>query len=301
MNKGKLTLKLAVVAAALAAAGCALSPVAEKQLTQARAAYRVAADDPQVQRYAQVELTSAANALADAERMAQEGKDSALVEHNAYLAEQRARTALGAAQAREAEASIAAAREERRRAMIEAREREAAAAREAAQRAEIARREAEARARVLEDEKLKLVEEKSAAAELATEVRRLVAEVPEVQAKQTERGWILTLGAEQLFDAGATLKPGAQRPLDNLAEFLRKHPERGIAIEGFTDSLGPKDASERLSERRAQALKFALVQRGIEPHLIDARGYGASFPVASNATETGRQQNRRVEIVLSPS
>jgi outer membrane protein OmpA-like peptidoglycan-associated protein len=285
----------------LALSGCAISPVAERQLAEARAAYRVAADDPNVQRYAQVELRSAANALEDAERMAHEGKESDLVAHNAYLAERRARTALGTAQAREAEASIAAAREERRRALIEAREREAVAAREAAQRAEIARREAEARARVLEDEKLKLVQEKTAAAELAAEVRQLVEAVPEVQAKQTERGWILTLGAEQLFDRGSTLRPEAQRPLDNLAEFLRRHPERGVAVEGFTDSLGPKDASQRLSERRAQALKFALVQRGVEPHRVDARGYGPSFPAASNATETGRQQNRRVEIVLSPS
>jgi outer membrane protein OmpA-like peptidoglycan-associated protein len=285
----------------LALAGCAISPVAERQLAEARAAYRVAAGDPNVQRYAQVELSSAANALQDAERMAHEGKDSDLVEHNAYLAEQRARTALAASQTREAEAGIAAAREERRRAMLEAREREALAAREAAQRAEIARREAEARARVLEDEKLKLVQERTAAAELAAEVRQLTQDVREVQAKQTERGWILTLGAEHLFDTGTTLKPQAQRPLDNLAEFLRRHPERGVAVEGFTDSLGQKDASERLSERRAEAVKFALVQRGIEPHRIDARGYGASFPVASNATETGRQQNRRVEIVLSPS
>jgi len=76
---------------------------------------------------------------------------------------------------------------------------------------------------------------------------------------------------------------------------------RDIAIEGFTDSIGSPDSNQRLSERRAQAVKDALTGRGIESRRIDARGFGPSFPVASNATETGRQLNRRVEIVINPS
>jgi outer membrane protein OmpA-like peptidoglycan-associated protein len=290
-----------ILLAAVLASGCALSPQANRQLDEARAAYRLAAADPDVKQRAPLELQSAENALTEAVRMAEEGKASELIEHNAYLAEQRARIAVRTAQARKAEADIAAAAEERRRMQVEARQREAAAARQETQRAEIARREAEARARVLEEEKLKVVREKTAAAELAAEVKRLEAELVEVQAKQTPRGWILTLGNDVLFETGATLKDGAERALDNLAEFLRKHPERHIAVEGFTDGMGPKDSSERLSERRAQAVKFALVQRGVEAHRIDARGYGPSFPVASNETETGRQLNRRVEIVIDPS
>jgi len=141
-----------------------------------------------------------------------------------------------------------------------------------------------------------------AATDLAAEVKRLETELADVRAKQTDRGWILTLKNELLFDSGgATLKSGAQRALDNVAQFLRKHPERDIAIEGFTDSIGSPDSNQRLSERRAQAVKDALTGRGIESRRIDARGYGPSFPVASNATETGRQLNRRVEIVINPS
>jgi len=287
-----------ILLAAVLASGCALSPQANRQLDEARAAYRLAAADPDVKQRAPLELQSAENALTEAVRMAEEGKASELIEHNAYLAEQRARIALRTAQARKAEADIAAAAEERRRLRLES---ETAIAREQARQAEMARQEAEARARVLEEEKLKVVREKTAAAELAAEVKRLEAELVNVQAKQTPRGWILTLGNEVLFDTGATLKDGADRALDNLAEFLRKHPERHIAIEGFTDGMGPKDASERLSERRAQAVKFALAQRGIEPHRIDARGYGPAFPIASNDSETGRQLNRRVEIVIDPS
>jgi outer membrane protein OmpA-like peptidoglycan-associated protein len=283
----KTPLKLSLLAAVLAAGGCAtLGPEAERQLEEARASYRFASDDPHVQRYAAAELASASTALREAERLAAEGGSPELVEHNAYLAERRSRTALGSAQIRQAEADIAVVREERRRTQLEAREREAAAAR-----AQLLARERE------EKEKVSV-----AATDLAAEVKRLETELADARAKQTDRGWILTLKNELLFDSGgATLKSGAQRALDNLAQFLRKHPERDIAIEGFTDSIGSPDSNQRLSERRAQAVKDALTGRGIESRRIDARGYGPSFPVASNATETGRQLNRRVEIVINPS
>ena len=283
----KTPLKLSLMAAVLAAGGCAtLSPEAERQLEEARASYRFASYDPHVQRYAAAELASASTALREAERPAAEGGSPELIEHNAYLAERRSRTALGSAQIRQAEADIAVTREERRRTQLEAREREAAAAR-----AQLLARERE------EKEKVSV-----AAADLAAEVKRLETELADARAKQTDRGWILTLKNELLFDSGgATLKPGAQRALDNLAQFLRKHPERDIAIEGFTDSIGSPDSNQRLSERRAQAVKDALTGRGLESWRIHARGYGPSFPVASNATETGRQLNRRVEIVINPS
>jgi outer membrane protein OmpA-like peptidoglycan-associated protein len=283
----KTPLKLSLMAAVLAAGGCAtLGPEAERQLEEARASYRFASDDPHVQRYAAAELASASTALREAERLAAEGGSPELVEHNAYLAERRSRTALGSAQIRQAEADIALAREERRRTQLEAREREAAAA----------------RAQLLARERVEKEKVSVAATALAAEVKRLETELADVRAKQTDRGWILTLKNELLFDSGgATLKSGAQRALDNLAQFLRKHPERDIAIEGFTDSIGSPDSNQRLSERRAQAVKDALTGRGIESRRIDARGYGPSFPVASNATETGRQLNRRVEIVINPS
>lgn len=288
--------------AALLASGCAtLSPETDRQLADARTVYAQAAASADVQRYAQLELKSAAGALQDAERMAKEDKDSTLIEHSAYLAEKRARTALSMAQLRQAETAVAEVRAERVRAQLLAREREAAMAREQAQRAQIARQEAEARTRALEQEKLKVVQEQSAAAGLTAEVRKLEAHYPGVQARQTPRGWVVTLSNDLLFDGGSGLKDGADRALDDIAQFLRKHPERGVAIEGFSDGSSEKDAAERLSRRRAEAVKFGLVQRGVEPHRIDARGYGSAFPVGSNDTELGRQQNRRVEVIISPS
>ena len=102
-----------------------------------------------------------------------------------------------------------------------------------------------------------------------------------------------------LFDVGqARLKPGGRRAIGNLARFMRQYPERRIAIEGFTDSSGSPQANQRLSERRAAAVRQALVQAGIEPGRIVARGLGEAYPVASNDNPGGRQLNRRVEILL---
>jgi outer membrane protein OmpA-like peptidoglycan-associated protein len=304
--------KLTVLASLLASACAGISPQANQQLEEARAAYRTAAADPAVQANAQAELKSAQDSLQIAERMAENGEPTELVEHNAYLAEQRSRIATRTADIRRSEASIAAAAEERRRVQLEVREREAVAAREQAQQAlqaqlqvqqaEMARKEAESRAAILENERLEKERHSSAQAGLGAEVKRLESELADLRAKETNRGWVLTLKNELLFDpGGATLKPGAQRALDNLAQFLTKHRERAIAIEGFTDSTGSKDLNQQLSEKRAWQVKAALVARGIESTRIDARGYGPSFPVASNETPTGRQLNRRVEVVIDPS
>ena len=298
--------KLTVLASLLASACAGISPQANQQLEEARAAYRTAAADPAVQANAQAELKSAQDSLQIAERMAENGEPTELVEHNAYLAEQRSRIATRTADIRRSEASIAAAAEERRRVQLEVREREAVAAREQArlqvQQAEMARKEAESRAAILENERLEKERHSSAQAGLGAEVKRLESELADLRAKETNRGWVLTLKNELLFDpGGATLKPGAERALDNLAQFLTKHRERAIAIEGFTDSTGSKDLNQQLSEKRAWQVKAALVARGIESTRIDARGYGPSFPVASNETPTGRQLNRRVEVVIDPS
>src|SRR6185503_13153980 len=203
---------------------------------------------------------------------------------------------------RSAEATIAAAGEERRRMQLEAREREVTAAREQARVAEAARKEAESRTAILEAERLEKQRDMNASAGLSADVKRLESELADMRAKQTDRGWVLTLKNELLFDTGGSeLKPGAERALDNLVQFLEKHSARSIAIEGFTDSTGSKQLNQSLSEKRAWAVKAALVKRGISSNRIDARGYGPSFPVASNDNAAGRQLNRRVEIVIDPS
>ncbi|HSB97103.1 MAG TPA: OmpA family protein [Spongiibacteraceae bacterium] len=121
----------------------------------------------------------------------------------------------------------------------------------------------------------------------------------ELNAKQTDRGMTMTLG-DVLFDTGkARLKSGSQRSLQKLAQFLTENPQRHVAIEGFTDNVGGDDFNQDLSERRADAVRDALVGMGVSSDRISARGYGKAFPVAGNEAAAGRQLNRRVEIIIA--
>ena len=123
-------------------------------------------------------------------------------------------------------------------------------------------------------------------------------ELEELNAKETRRGLVLTLG-DVLFASGkANLLPGSQRTIDKLAAFLEENPERKVLIEGHTDNIGSTTYNLDLSLRRAQAVKEALVAKGVDPERIVAQGYGEMYPVASNADAAGRQRNRRVEIVI---
>ena len=264
-------------------AACALTPPANDALDQARAVYRSARADPRVATYAPVELDAAARALNEAERLWRDNAYPGEIAHQAYLAEQRSRIARETAGSRATEAEMAQASEQRNRVILEARAREAEAERD----------RAIARARAAEESN------RVASADLTSEVRRLQAQLAELQARQTERGWILTLGSDVLFDVGqATLKPGGRRAVDNVARVMREHRERNIVIEGFSDNSGREDANQRLSERRAQAVRDALVQSGVPANRVMARGLGAAYPVASNSHAAGRQLNRRVEIQI---
>ena len=102
-----------------------------------------------------------------------------------------------------------------------------------------------------------------------------------------------------LFEPGkATLRPGASNRLNELATYLRNNPEVNATVEGFTDSTGSRQTNERLSKARAEAVRQFLISAGIPSNRVVARGLGESYPIASNTTAAGRQQNRRVEVVL---
>lgn len=121
----------------------------------------------------------------------------------------------------------------------------------------------------------------------------------DLQAARTERGLVMTLG-DILFTTGkAELTSGAYDRVDRLAQFMQRYPARTVKIEGHTDSTGNADGNLRLSESRAQAVRDALTARGVNPSRIAALGYGEAQPVASNGSDAGRQQNRRVDIVIS--
>ena len=120
-----------------------------------------------------------------------------------------------------------------------------------------------------------------------------------LETTDSARGLIVNM-SDVLFDTGQhTLKPGAREKLAKVSGILLAHPGLNLEIEGHTDSVGGDDFNQSLSERRAESVKSYLLQQGIASSYIKAKGLGETQPVASNETASGRQQNRRVELIVS--
>jgi len=134
------------------------------------------------------------------------------------------------------------------------------------------------------------------------EARRLAMqnELSKIAATRTDpRGLIVTL-ASSLFDTGkSTLKPGSKTTLTRIAKQLETNPDLRISVEGHTDSVGSKESNQALSEKRANVVRDYLVAQGVPADRVTAVGHGEDEPVASNKTAAGRQQNRRVELIIT--
>jgi outer membrane protein OmpA-like peptidoglycan-associated protein len=106
--------------------------------------------------------------------------------------------------------------------------------------------------------------------------------------------------SDVLFDtAKFSLRPLAREKLAKVAGIVSGHPGLRLAVEGHTDSVGGDEYNQQLSEQRGEAVREYLTQQGMPTSSVTARGFGKTQPVASNDTATGRQQNRRVELVIS--
>ena len=237
-----------------------------------------------------------ANDRAQAEReRAQVERERALAEETRRRqAEAEAQTAAAARAAADRErVEIEQARQEALKAQADAEQARAAA--EAARLAADAQAEqARAQAQQAQTAVAQAEQEKNALRERLREQLSVILET-----RETARGLIVNV-SDVLFDTGsATLKPGAREKLARVAGILASHPDLKIEIEGHTDSVGGDDYNQRLSEHRAESVRAYLVQQKITPTSVDAEGFGESRPVASNATPAGRQQNRRVELVVS--
>jgi outer membrane protein OmpA-like peptidoglycan-associated protein len=295
LRKSTLALALSTTVFTVGCAGTPKTP--PTALEQARGAYQSALANPQVPRLAPTELNRAGRALAEAERLWLAGEDVEEVAHRAYLAQQQTRIASEAALARAARNQIAQADLQRERVVAEARQAEALAQQRAAE------RERAAALQRAEQAQQQALLEQQRSAEIQTQAKQqigqLEAELQKLQAQQTDRGWVVSISGDVLFDVGqATLKPGAYHSLNQLAYFMRENARQNVVVEGYTDATGSEELNLALSQRRAEAVKQALIAQGIAPDRIMTRAYGEAFPVASNATVAGRQLNRRVEFVI---
>ena len=119
-----------------------------------------------------------------------------------------------------------------------------------------------------------------------------------LQLRQTESGVVVTLG-DVLFESGETnLRDEAMASLVEVVDLLQSEPDKDIRIEGHSDSTGDSETNLRISAQRANAVLDALVSLGVDPGRFTSAGMGEDFPIASNDSEEGRRQNRRVDVIL---
>jgi len=205
--------------------------------------------------------------------------------------------AIAAAQARRQQADAEAAA---LRAQAESAAQQAQAANAAAQEANAQAQQAQAAAQSAQAQ-LEETRRQLAASDAETRRLRIQNELSRIATTRSEqRGLIVTLNGGILFDTGKTaLKPGAKSTLSKIAKQLQTDPSLKIAVEGHTDNVGGTAMNQTLSEKRANAVRDYLVSAGISGDHITADGKGEESPIATNKTAAGRQQNRRVELVIT--
>lgn len=269
---------LALVLATLMMAGCATTKTPDganavrNKLTHLQS-------DPELATRAPVAIQAAETAVREAEKPTTNKTES---QHLVLIADRKVDTAIALANKRLLEDQRKSISEASTEARLDARTREA---NQAHTEADIARMQADS-ARLDAD----------AAKQQAEELQKQIAEL---NAKTTDRGIIVTLG-DVLFDTGKSeLRGGANVQLAKLSSFLTKYQDRSITIEGHTDSVGAEDYNLGLSQRRADSVKAFLVAQGVDAARVTSIGKGEAYPVASNETVTGRQQNRRVEVIIA--
>lgn len=256
---------IATTVAAVLLAACAAAPVAPEGASKARAKLTQLQSDPNMATRAPLAIKDADAAVTIAE---QPEADESLASHRVFIADRKVETAKAQAETSLWEDQRAALISERETARLDSRTREADGAR-------------------------------MATADAEAQTAELKRQIEALQAKVTDRGVVLTLG-DVLFASGkADLKEGAAAHLNQLVAFLREYPSRTVVIEGHTDSVGSEDFNQALSQRRADSVRSYLVRQGIDAARLTTMGAGEGAPVADNEAATGRQQNRRVEVIIS--
>ncbi len=295
MNKLNFIPRALLIGAASAAvllASCAM-PVRPDGADAVRAELTRLQNDPKLAVLAPVAIQEAEVAVRIAEAPTE---DAAAGQQAVYLAQGKVAVARAQAERRLAEDNVKNLGDQRNEIRLDARTREA----------EIAKAQAGAAAASAMQQQQAALAAQSDAAKSQAEAEKAKAEAEdlkrqmmELEAKATDRGMVMTLG-DVLFATGKSdLKPGAMERLNKLAGFMRKYPNRAVVIEGHTDSTGSNAVNMVLSQQRADAVRAYLISQSVPPTSITAVGKSKDVPVTDNSTAAGRQQNRRVEIIIA--
>jgi len=308
-----------LIASALASmilVACSATPTKPDVVNNARSKLTQLQSNQQLAKQAPVAIKEAEDAVRAAEAP-QSDKEKA--EHLMYIAERKVDTAQALAESRLMVDQRAELSRQRESARLDARTKEVDIARsntetarmetQTAQReTQTAQMEADSARSGAESERQKTLaaQQESAVAQQQSamaqqETADLQRQIAELNAKPTERGLVVTLG-DVLFDTGkAELKSDANTNLAKLAAFLNKYPDRTVLIEGHTDTVGNEDFNQALSQRRADSVKAWLMKLGVKSDRLVTAGKGELSPVSSNDTASGRQLNRRVEVIIENS
>jgi outer membrane protein OmpA-like peptidoglycan-associated protein len=329
----RTTLVAAAVASILAA--CATTPMKPSGAAEARARLTQLQGDPALATRAPIAIQAADTAVRVAE---QPESDQDLIAYRIYMADRKVDIARAQAETRFAEDQRAALSAQSDKARLEARTHEVDVARDqvltaraegAEQKlaADAARGDANAANVAAASSNQQAVEARSeadtanmaaassnqsalsahmeadsanlAAANSKQQATELQQQIDTLQARVTDRGLVVTLGDVLFPTGGSVLKDNASRNLNRLVTFLGRYPDRTAAIEGYTDSTGTVEYNDALSRRRADAVMAYLVGQGVSSGRLTASGKGESLPVADNDSAFGRQQNRRVEVIIN--
>lgn len=245
--------------------GCASAPKTPDGAIAARERLTQLQNNPSLASHASIAIRTADGAVSEAEIPR---KDKSLSDHLVFIAEREVDVAWAQAQTRQLEGQRQGLSDEHANERLASRTREADQAHNDAQNAR----------------------------EDSDDLRRQIAEL---NAKETERGLVVTLG-DMLFETGKSqLKGNAAENLAKLSSFLKAYPDRTLMIEGHTDNVGSEESNLSLSQRRAESVRTYLLEQGISNNRLGAYGKGESSPVASNDSVSGRALNRRVEVIIA--
>lgn len=285
---------------AIVMVACASAPAKFTGADPVRARLNQLESNQQLAQHAPIAMKEARDAVQRAE---QSSKDQAVAEHLIFMAERKVDIAEAESEQHYLESrrnellaqrdsmQLQARTEESRQATSEANQ-----AKQQAMEAQRQAGEAQADAQLAQQQMNKAELDAVKAREEVAEMER---QLEELNARNDERGTVITLG-DVLFDFNkADINPAALSHLAKLATFLNSHEDRNAVIEGHTDNVGTDQVNLQLSQRRADAIKQYLQSQGVDGDRLDAVGKGSEFPVTENSTAQQRQQNRRVEVIIN--
>ena len=274
-----LRTSVAVAVASALLTACAAVPMKPAGSAEVRNKLTQLQSDPTLANRATVATKDADAAVRAAETPQ---LDKPLAQHLVLIADRKVDTARALAETSRAEDQREALSKDREKSRLDARTQEADVAK-----GQVAAARADAASSQLQTMELQ---------RQAIEMQR---QIDAMSAKVTDRGVVLTLG-DVLFTTGrADLKVTATGNLNKLVTFLANYPNRTVVVEGYTDNVGSDDYNQGLSQRRADGVKDYLVRQGVGAMRLSSLGKGESVPVADNASSEGRQQNRRVEVIIN--